>query len=199
VPEVADRDEEWPVVSTALPYDGDGWIVRLRADRIQRPGHPEEEPFKRLVVEHPGAVVVLAVDHDERVLCLRQYRHAVGQNLVQLPAGLCDVEGEDPVDVGRRELAEEAGFEAAEWTHLISTYSSPGILEELVHYFVARSLTEVGRGDFEPRHEEAEMETIWVPVAELRAAVLAGRVHDAHLTIALLGAHARNLVGPSSG
>lgn len=198
MPDVADRDETWPVVSSKLEYDGDGWVVRLRADRIQRPGHAEEEPFKRLVVEHPGAVVVLAVDADDRVLCLTQYRHAVRQNLVQLPAGLCDIAGEDPIEVGRRELVEEAGFEAAEWTHLTSTYSSPGIIEELVHYYLARGLTEVGRGAFEPHHEEAEMETLWVPVTELHAAVLDGRVRDAHLTIALLTAHARGLVGQPS-
>jgi len=199
VPDVADHEEAWPVVSSTLEYDGDGWVVRLRADRIQRPGHPEEKPFKRLVVEHPGAVVVLAVDEDDRVLCLNQYRHAVQQNLVQLPAGLCDVDGEDPVDVGRRELAEETGLEAAEWTHLITTYSSPGIIAELVHYYLARGLTDVGRGDFEPEHEEAEMETSWVPLADLGAAVLSGRVRDAHLTVALLTAHARGLVTQLSG
>ena len=191
MPEVADRPEEWPVTSSSYPYDGGGWVVRLRQDEVRRPGRPDEEPFTRLVVEHPGAAIVLAVDDEDRVLCLWQYRHAVGQRLVQLPAGLLDVDGEEPLEVARRELVEEAGYEAAEWTHLLSAYSSAGIIGETSHFFLARGLTEVGRGAFEPEHEEAEMEIGWVPRAELREAVLAGQVHDAHLVLALLTAEAR--------
>ncbi|GAB2452548.1 hypothetical protein GCM10027062_36580 [Nocardioides hungaricus] len=190
MPEPADVPAQWPVAESRLEYDG-GWVVRLRTDAVRRPGHPGEEPFSRLVVEHPGAAIVLAVDDEDRVLCLWQYRHAVGQRLVQLPAGLLDVEGEEPLAVARRELGEEGGYEAAEWTHLLSAYSSAGILGETSHYFLARGLTEVGRGDFEPEHEEAEMEIGWVPRAELREAVLAGRVRDAHLALALLAAEAR--------
>lgn len=190
-PEPTDVPQQWPVAGSSYPYDS-GWVVRLRSDDVRRPGHPEEEPFTRLVVEHPGAAVVLAVDDEDRVLCLWQYRHAVGQRLVQLPAGLLDVQGEEPVEVARRELVEEAGYEAAEWTHLVSAYSSPGIIGEMSHYYLARGLTAVGRGDFEPEHEEAEMEIGWVPRAELLDAVLAGRVHDAHLALALLVAQARS-------
>ncbi|WP_243057845.1 NUDIX domain-containing protein [Nocardioides sp. SR21] len=193
-PELSDVPDSWPVASSAYEYDGDGWVVKLRADLVQRPGHPEEEPFKRLVVEHPGAAIVLAVDDEDRVLCLWQYRHAVGKRLVQLPAGLCDVEGEEPLHVARRELVEEGGHEAAEWVHLGSLHSSPGITEETAHYYLARGLTDVGRGDFEPRHEEAEMELGWVPVAELREAVVAGRLSDAHLAVAVLMAQARGLL-----
>lgn len=171
-------------------YDG-GWVVRLREDHIQRPGHLEEEPFARLVIEHPGAAIVLALDDRDRALCLWQYRHAVGERLVQLPAGLLDVDGEEPLSVAQRELVEEAGYDAAEWTALGSLYSSPGITQETAHYFLARGLTEVGRGDFELEHEEAEMELGWVPFAELHEAVLAGRLRDAHLAIAVLMAGSR--------
>jgi 8-oxo-dGTP pyrophosphatase MutT (NUDIX family) len=189
-PDIADVPEEWPVVGSTTVYDG-GWVVRLREDAVRRPGHPEDEPFTRLVVEHPGAAIVLAVDDHDRVLCLWQYRHAVRKRLVQLPAGLLDVDGEEPLEVARRELIEEAGVEATEWTHLLSTYSSPGITAEVAHYFLARGLSEVGRGDFEPEHEEAEMEIGWVPFTELRDAVLAGRVADAHLALAVLSAGSR--------
>lgn len=190
-PEPTDLPQQWPVAETSYPYDGGGWVVKLRSDDVRRPGHPDEEPFSRLVVEHPGAAIVLAVDDEDRVLCLWQYRHAVGERLVQLPAGLLDVAGEEPVEVARRELVEEAGYDAAEWTHLVSAYSSPGILSELSHYYLARGLTEVGRGDFEPEHEEAEMEIGWVPRAELLDAARAGRVRDAHLMLALYAAEAR--------
>ena len=193
--ELADVPEQWPVEDSTCVYDGDGWIIRLRRDRVRRPGHPEEPPFSRLVVEHPGAAIVLAVDEQDRVLCLWQYRHAVQQSLVQLPAGVCDVDGEDALEVARRELAEEAGLEAAEWTHLTSTYSSPGFTAELSHYFLARGLTDVGRGDFEPEHEEAEMRLAWVPFDEVHEAVATGRLADAHLGLAVLLAGARGLAG----
>lgn len=194
MPELEDRPEEWPVAHREYAYEG-GWVIKLRDDQVRRPGHLDDEPFSRLVLEHPGAAVILAVDEQDRAFCLWQYRHAVGRTLVQLPAGLCDVDGEQPLEVARRELVEEAGLQATDWTHLVSSYSSPGISEEVGHYFLARGLTEVGRGDFEPEHEEAEMESGWVPLDQLREAVLGGRVRDAHLAIALLTAQARGLVG----
>ena len=198
MPGLADRPETWPVEGSGYPYDGGGWVVKVREDRVRRPGHPEEEPFTRLVVEHPGAAVVLAVDDRDRVLCVWQYRHAVGSALVQLPAGLCDVDGEDAAEVARRELVEEAGYEAAEWTHLATTYSSPGFTSERSHFFLARGLREVGRGDFTPEHEEAEMELGWVPFDDLHAAVVAGRLADAHLALAVLLAGARRTSDPAA-
>jgi ADP-ribose pyrophosphatase len=194
VPELVGPVDTWPVVESEQQYDG-GWVVKLREDQLQRPGHFEDEPFGRLVLEHPGASVILAVDDQDRALCLWQYRHPIGRSLLQLPAGLCDVEGEEPLGVAQRELVEEGGFEAAEWTHLVSAYSSPGISQEVGHYFLARGLTEVGRGDFEPAHEEAEMQVRWVPVQELADAVLAGGPVDGHLAIAVLLATGRGLAG----
>ena len=194
MPELVGGADAWPVVDSEHPYDG-GWVIRLREDQLQRPGHPDEEPFSRLVLEHPGAAVILAVDDRDRALCLWQYRHPVGRSLLQLPAGLCDVEGEEPLGVAQRELVEEGGFEGSEWTHLASAYSSPGISQEIGHYFLARGLTDVGRGDFEPVHEEAEMELRWVPMQELTRAVLAGGPVDGHLAIAVLLATGRGLAG----
>jgi ADP-ribose pyrophosphatase len=194
VPELVGGPAAWPVVESEHRYDG-GWVIKLREDQVQRPGQPAEEPFSRLVLEHPGAAVILALDDRDRVLCLWQYRHPVGRSLLQLPAGLCDIAGEEPLGVARRELIEEAGFEATEWTQLSSAYSSPGISQEVGHVFVARGLTDVGRGDFEPEHEEAEMEVRWVPFQELADAVLAGGPVDGHLAIAVLLAAGRGLAG----
>lgn len=197
-PELRDEPQSWPVESTQ-DLHRDGWVVALRADAVRRPGHPEEEPFRRIVMEHPGAAIVLAVDDRERVLCLWQYRHAAGRRFVELPAGLLDQAGEEPLEVAKRELVEEAGYAAAEWVHLTSTYSSPGISAEVAHLYLARGLTEVGRGDFEPAHEEADMEVGWVPFDDLVEAVLDGRLADAPLVIAVLAARGRGLAGGTVG
>jgi len=182
-PRIADRDESWPVVASQ-DLHSDEWVVSLRADIVTRPGHDGE--FRRLVLEHPGAVVVLAVDAQERVLCLRQYRHAAQRRLVELPAGLLDHPGEEPLSVAIRELREEAEYAAEEWVHLTSAYSSPGISAELVHFYLARELTPAGRGDFVLEHEEADMETFWVPVDRLVEAALAGELTDSPLLVAVL-------------
>jgi ADP-ribose pyrophosphatase len=192
--DVADVAESWPVersedlYRSRLPF-------ALRADVVRRPGTDDEEPFTRVVLEHPGAVVILAVDEEERVLCLRQYRHPARMRMLELPAGLLDVAGEDARGAAERELLEEAGLEASDWTPLTSAYSSPGISSELIHYFLARGLRTADRGDFVPAHEEADMETLWVPYADLLDAVLDGRVQDAPVLIAVLTAGHRGLVG----
>jgi ADP-ribose pyrophosphatase len=105
--------------------------------------------------------------------------------LVELPAGKLDVEGEDPVVAARRELREEVALEAAEWTHLMTTWASPGITAETHALYLARGLTEVA-ADFEAAHEEAEMSVHRVPVGELLEAILDGSVADAPLVTAVL-------------
>ena len=193
-PDLRDRPEEWPVVDS-VDLHRDDWVMALRADRVQRPGAGDEEPFRRLVLEHPGAVIVLALDDQDRACLLRQYRHPARRRFVELPAGLIDVAGEDPLETARRELREEVGLEAAEWVSLGSTYSSPGITSEVMHLYLARGLSAVGREGFTPEHEEADMETFWAPYDDLHAAVLDGRVTDAPLMLAVLLAASRGLVG----
>jgi 8-oxo-dGDP phosphatase len=191
---VRDVEESWPVESSEDLYRS-GLPFALRADVVRRPGAEDEEPFTRVVLEHPGAVVILAVDDEERVLCLRQYRHPARMRMFELPAGLLDVAGEAPQVAAARELVEEAGLEASEWTPLTSAYSSPGISSERIDYFLARGLGRADRGDFTAVHEEADMETVWVPYADLLAACLDGRVQDAPVLIAVLTAQQRGLIG----
>lgn len=184
-----DVEESWPV-EESVDLHRDDWVMALRADTIRAPG-TEGPSFRRLVLEHPGAVVVLALDEQERVCCVRQYRHPARRRFVELPAGLLDQADEEPVEVARRELREEVGLQAASWTHLTTAYSSPGISEERMHFFLARDLDEADRGDFELHHEEADMTVEWVPFAELYAAVLEGRVQDAPVALAVLLVAAR--------
>ncbi len=181
--ELADRPMAWPVVSSQ-DLHRDDWVVALREDRITRPGHPEE--FSRLSLEHPGAVIVLAVDDDERVMCLRQYRLTSGHEFVELPAGLRDAGDEPAVETARRELREEVELDAADWRLLLSTFSSAGISDEVHEIFLARGLTQARRGDFEMEHEEAEMKRFWVHMADLLEAVLEGRVRQGPLAQAVL-------------
>jgi len=199
VTELGDVEESWPVVRSE-DLHRDDWVMALRADWITppetSPSHRDGQSFRRLVLEHPGAAVVLAVDDDDRVVCVSQYRHPAQRRFVELPAGLCDTDGEDPLEVAKRELQEEVLLSAEEWTHLTSTYSSPGISAERIHYYLARGLRDVSRGDFEMEHEEADMRVFRVPFADLLAAVMDGRVTDAPVIIAVLMAHTRGLVGP---
>jgi ADP-ribose pyrophosphatase len=189
--ELKDVPESWPVVATDDLYRAD-WVMALRRDTLRAPG--DDHTFERLVLEHPGAVIVLAVDDRRRAYCLWQYRHPAQRRFVELPAGLLDDAGESPEETGRRELREEAGLEAGTWTSLGSTWSSPGISGELMHFFLARDLRDAGPHDFEPTHEEAEMSGDWVPVDDLRAAVLEGQVGDGPLVQALLLADAKGLL-----
>ena len=182
--DLSDRPLVWPVVGSREIHR-DSWVVVLREDQVQRPDHPEET-FARLVVEHPGAVVVLALDDQERACCILQYRHAGGGVFVELPAGLCDAEGEDPEVTAARELQEEVELRAEHWQHLLSTYPSAGISGELHHIFLATGLSHSDRGDFELHAEEAELEQVWVPVEDLLDAVLDGRVREGPLANAVL-------------
>ena len=181
---LADLPARWPVVSTR-DLHRDEWVMALREDVITRPDHPDEH-FTRLSLEHPGAVVVLAVDEDEQVVCLRQYRHTSGHVFVELPAGLRDAGDEPAVETAKRELQEEVELAAGSWRLLLSTFASAGITDEVHEIFLARDLSPAPRGDFAMRHEEAEMEVFRVPMSELLDAVLEGRVRQGPLAQAVL-------------
>lgn len=184
MPDLADEPARWPV-SASRDLHRDDWVVALREDVVHRPGHPDEA-FPRLVVEHPGAVIVLAVDDEERVCCLRHYRHAAGGFFVELPAGLRDARGEDPLETAERELREEVELRAGRWRRLLTLRPSAGITAEEHVLFLARDLAHADRGDFPLLHEEAEMEAFWVPMADLLDAVLDGRVTEAPLAASVL-------------
>jgi 8-oxo-dGDP phosphatase len=182
---LADRPESWPVHDVEEIWSGAA-PFSVRRDTISAPERPDVR-FGRLVLEHPGAAVILAVDDDDRALVLQQYRHPALMRLVELPAGLLDKEGEDPLDAARRELQEEALLVADRWTHLFTTYSSPGLLSERIAYYLARGLSPAAdRGGFEPEHEEADMTLEWVPVDDLVEGVREGRITDGPLAQALL-------------
>jgi ADP-ribose pyrophosphatase len=175
---IADRPESWPVASSEVVFEGG--LVQVRVDLL-RDG---DSTFARDVVVHPGAVAVVALDDADRVLVVTQYRHAAEQRLVEIPAGLLDVEGEDLLDAAKRELREEGRAEAARWRRLLTVIPQPGLSTERVHLFLAEGITAADAPDgFEAEHEEATMTRHWVPLSELVEAVLDGRIANA-LTVA---------------
>ena len=182
--DLRDEPASWPV-SGSRDIHRDRWILGVREDFLSRPGHPEDT-FRRLVIEHPGAALVLAIDEQDRVCCIRQYRHNAQSMMVELPAGVCDVAGEDPIETAKRELREEAELQAEHWRHLLSVYPTAGVSQEVHHIYLATGLSRAPRGDFAMQHEEADLEQFMVPMAELLEAVLSGRVQQGPVAMAVL-------------
>ena len=187
--ELIDRPRSWPVVETR-DLHRDEWVVALREDLVTRPEHPDDS-FRRLVLEHPGAVIVLALDDEERVCCLRQYRHASQGVMIELPAGIRDEGDEDPQVTAARELQEEAELRAEHWQLLTTSWPSAGISSERHLAYLATGLSPAPRGDFEMHAEEAEIEVFWCPFEDLLDATLDGRVQEGPLMIAVLAYDAR--------
>jgi 8-oxo-dGTP pyrophosphatase MutT (NUDIX family) len=188
------RDEAggWPVAGSAVLASGR--VVTLRQDDVQL---PDGEQVVREVVEHPGAVAIVALDETDRVLMIRQYRHPVRAMLWELPAGLRDVAGEPPLETARRELLEEAGYRAADWHVLADYLSSPGISTERVRIYLARNLTVVpdGQREYVRQHEEAYLTVAWMPLAVAAQAVLAGDLHNGVAIVGILSAYAAHEAG----
>jgi ADP-ribose pyrophosphatase len=143
----------------------------------------------REILEHPGAVAIVALDPDDRLMLIHQYRHAVGRRLWELPAGLLDVPGEDPVDTARRELAEEAGLTATDWSVLVDLVASPGFTDESVRVFMARGLADVPRPELGD-DEEADLSTRWVTLSVAVRMVLAGTIVNGATVAGVLAAGA---------
>ena len=143
----------------------------------------------REFVRHPGAVAVIALNDDDDVLLLHQYRHPVGAELWEPPAGLLDVPGEDPLVAARRELMEEADLAAESWWVLVDYLSTPGSSDEGLRIYLARGLTEVPHADRHDRQaEEAGMVAQWFPLEDVVAAVLAGRLRNPSTVAGVLAA-----------
>jgi ADP-ribose pyrophosphatase len=165
-------EHEFETVGSETVYSGA--ILALRKDRVRMPGGMV---VPREVVEHHGAVAVLALDDEDRIVMVRQYRHPLGRRLLELPAGLLDALDEDPLDAAKRELAEETGLAAREWSVLVDVVLSPGYTDEALRVYFARGISETEQP--EPEHEEADLEVVRMPVADAVAAVFAGEIDNA--------------------
>ncbi len=173
-----------------------GRIFDLRSEQVDL---GEGGVVTREFVDHPGAVAIVALDEDERVLLLHQYRHPVRRELWEPPAGLLDVDGEDAQAAAARELLEEADLRAARWDVLADYYTTPGGSNEALRVFLARDFSEVPAAERHAREaEELGMELRWVPLDEAVSAVLAGDLHNPSAVVGILAAAAARATGWSS-
>jgi 8-oxo-dGDP phosphatase len=162
-----------------------GKIFALRRDHVRMPRGNEAV---REVVEHYGAVAIVALDDNSNVVMIYQYRHAFGRRSWELPAGLLDVGGEPPHLAAARELHEEAGLKADTWQVLVDMNSAPGFSDESVRVFLATGLSEVDQP--EAHDEEADMQVQRYPLAEAVRKVLDGEIVNSIAVGGILAAHA---------
>ena len=160
-----------------------GKVLKLNIERVKLPNGTVAELE---IAHHPGGAVVVAVDAGGRVCLLRQFRHAAGGWITELPAGKLD-KREPPLECAKRELAEEAGVKAQQWDPLGQLFSSPGVLTEVIHVFLARGLAPC---EASPEQHEV-LETRWVPLEEAVSQAADGRLQDAKSIIGLVWAQAR--------
>jgi ADP-ribose pyrophosphatase len=176
---------EYPVTRSEPLFRGH--VLSLRRDTVRM---SDGTLADREVVAHPGAVGVLALDEDENVLLVNQYRHPVGARLDELPAGLLDVEGESALHAAQRELAEEAAVTAASWHVLADLHTSPGMSDEAIRIFLARDLAAVPEHErFAAEHEELTLTVARVPLAEAVRRALAGAITNAAAVAGVLAAY----------
>ncbi|MCR8899704.1 NUDIX hydrolase [Gordonia sp. GONU] len=179
---------EFDVNGTRTVYDGA--IITLRVDDVAMPGGRVAE---REVVEHFGAVAILARDENRRIAMVRQYRHPIGRRLLELPAGLLDQDGEAPLAAAQRELAEEADLAADTWHVLVDLALSPGFTDEALRLYLAEDLHRLDEA--ERVDEEADMEVEWVSLDDAVAMVLAGEIVNATSVAGILAASAAERSG----
>ena len=176
-------EHDFGTESSEIVYSGQ--ILALRVDDVHMPG---DTVARREVVEHFGAVAVVALDESDRVAMVYQYRHPVGRRLWELPAGLLDVGGEDPALTAARELHEEAGLAAEHWSVLVDLVTSPGFADESVRVFLATGLSQIDRPEAE--HEEADLQLDWVPLDQAVQLVLSGEIVNSIAVAGILATHA---------
>ncbi|PPH23539.1 NUDIX domain-containing protein [Rathayibacter toxicus] len=188
---LADEPVEPEILSSERVFTGMVWGVRAETFRYG------DGQLRREFLDHTGAVAVLALDEQDRVALIKQYRHPVRSREWEIPAGLLDIEGEDPLRAAQRELGEEIDLRASRWDLLAEFASSPGGSDEMIRVYLARGLFATDSA-FDREAEEADMQVRWVALDDVVEAVLARRLRNPSLTIAALAAsafRARDWVG----
>jgi ADP-ribose pyrophosphatase len=170
------------LISSKLSYKGT--VFSVYSDKIIEPG--SDTAHTRDVIRHNGSIVVLAVDEsvnpkDPDLILIRQYRHAAGQFLLELPAGRIEPD-EAPLAAAKREMIEETGFRAKRWTHLTKYFASPGFLGESMQIYLAR---DIKQGTATPEEDE-HIEIVRTPLSKALALIAADKIHDGKTLIGVL-------------
>jgi 8-oxo-dGDP phosphatase len=190
--QVSDAPSPRRLLSSRKVYEGRIWDVVSDSFQLSEQG----DELVRDYIDHPGAVAVLPMNDAGEVLLMKQYRHPVGMDLWEIPAGLLDIEGEDFVVGAARELAEEADLLAGTWNVLADFFNSPGSSSEAIRIYLARDLSDVPHHELHVRtDEEAEIELHWTPLEDAVAAVLEGRLHNPSAVVGILAAAAARAAG----
>lgn len=188
---VTDVPMAWPLAGHRVL--GQGAVSDFVNDTVVT---PDGGRMERQYLLHPGAVGVVAWDAADRIAVVRQYRHPVGFQLVEPPAGLLDADGESWVAAAERELAEEVGLRAGRWQVLVDLFTTPGANQESLRVYLARDLSEAPAPEgFVAHHEEADMEVCWAARADLVDAVLAGRLQNPTMVSGVLALEVARLSG----
>jgi len=162
------------------------WLFRV--DRLKLLD-PDGQEFERVVVRHPGAVTVVPAHDDGTVTLVRQYRAAVDEMVLEIPAGTRDKDGESAEATAKRELAEEAGLEAEHWERLIETWNTPGVSDQHTTVFLATGLRQ--RDSSPDGVEEGFMTVERIRLADVDELVADGRLKDETTVLGLLMARER--------
>ncbi|HLZ36272.1 MAG TPA: NUDIX hydrolase [Mycobacteriales bacterium] len=188
--ELHDTPEALPVLRSTERFRGR--LIAVRTDEVRM---PDGASAARDVVVHPGAVGVIALDPDERVLLVQQYRHPVGRMLWEPPAGILDVAGEPSLATAQRELFEEAHYRAGRWDVLVDAFTSPGMADEALRIYLARDLSPAEGERHQGEHEEHDMPVAWLRLDEAVRKVLAGELHNPTAVMGILAAAAARRAG----
>jgi ADP-ribose pyrophosphatase len=172
------------VLNTVVAFNGKIWNVVSKRFEFQG------EELTREYIQHPGAVAVLAINENDEVLLIKQYRAPVNEYLYEMPAGIRDEEDESDLESAKRELSEEADYKADTWAHLQSFYTTPGSSSEVIEIFLAQDLSPTGTS-FDRTSEERGMVPIWIPFKNVLSSVMQSKTKSPTLVVAVLALAAR--------
>ncbi len=189
--ELCDESRSWPIQQRETL--GRGRVSAFVNDTIATPG---DQTIQRQFTTHPGAVGVIAWNQQDQIAVVKQYRHPVGYELIEPPAGLLDHDNEEFLLAAQRELAEEVGLAAEHWKVLVDLFTSPGASEESLRIYLATDLTPTDAPvGFEAEGEEIEMEVCWAARADLLEAIFAGQLQNPTMVTGLLALETARLSG----
>lgn len=157
----------------------DGKVISVKVDDVEL---PDGKIAKREIVNHPGAVAIIAITDDHKIVLVEQFRKALERSIIEIPAGKLE-KGEEPLETAKRELEEETGYQAKEMNYLLTFATSPGFADEVIHVFVAKGLVQA-ENKLE-QDEDEFVELLEVTVDEAEKLIVEEKIYDAKTIFAI--------------